>query len=188
MAKGLQLLAWVLVAIIAMMVVGCARHTIYVPLEPPVTQPETSLQQEATLMEEYQEVTRLYEAEKTRALALETKLAEETLTRENVETEAQALKKRVDTLEADLLAKAELEQRYTEAREELLQLSKTVPELQRKLLNEQLARIRHEQTIVTLKIEGAMERRKRMLEAGLGTTEMTSYDSDVKKESDDANL
>lgn len=155
---------WRILPLMAFMVGGCAHFPSPVVLDPPVIESEIRIGREATLLEQFLQVSTLYETEKARAASVENALARETETRERAQADAESLRKRVSALEQNLTALADISAKYDEAQKTLQELGHNARNLQEELLKEKLARIKHEQTIVSLKLESARQRRKQLIE------------------------
>jgi len=142
---------------------GCTQPPVQVLLDPPVIQPEPQVTEDTTLMDRFQELSRLYDSERMKTQALERSLAEETAARESAEAELAAMREKVKALEAKAAAYEDIKTKYDDAQQKLLELTDTVRELRRNLYEEKLARVRNEQTIVSLQIARAKEQRRRVV-------------------------
>ncbi len=144
---------------------GCAQPPLEMEilLNPPVVEPEPQVVQDATLMERFQELSRLFEAEQIKARALEKSLTQESEGRERAETELAVLRKKAQVLEQKASAFEDIKSKYDDAQKHLLDLTDTIRELRRGLYEEKIARVKNEQTIVALRIASAKERRRQVV-------------------------
>jgi len=148
---------------------GCAKPV--VKPEPPrivaiprvVTEPPVA--PEPTLLEKFQEATRLLDAKRLEAETLRRELAKETAARGAAEKALSELDVRVAELELQVESIPLLKTQLEQAQNAGLQLEETVRQLRNDLLEARLAGARSEQTVVAMKIEKAMESRRRALQA-----------------------
>ena len=187
---------WRILPLVAFTIAGCAYLPSPLVLDPPVIESEIRISREATLLEQFQQVSTLYETEKARGTSLENELAVETETRERAQADLESLRKKVGDLERNLAALTDISGKYDEAQKTLQEFGNNVRNLQEGLLKEKLVRIKHEQTIVSLKLEAARQRRKQLIEEGGrapaalsgGLRESASRDSAEEEEEQRANL
>lgn len=139
---------------------GCARHTPTAAMERPIVTAEMPPSQGPTFLERYQEMSRACNLEKARAGALAVELGETRHTLSRAEAELDKLRKDTAVLEMKARELDTLRAQNEQTQKANLDLDRTVRALRRELLEEKLASARHEQTILSLKIERAMERRK----------------------------
>ena len=157
------------------------------PLNRPAMAAEPATPRPPTLLERLREATERYELERIRADELQAQVDSLTETGQRLETEAASLRKTVEDLEQRLTLLGDVQTRYEEAQTTLMELGETVRDLQRQLLQERLARVKNEQTIVSLKLESAREQRQRLIEEGRGST--GTIDKPTREEGPDgANL
>jgi chromosome segregation ATPase len=162
------------VSLAALLFSGCAAlmpAAASVTLDAPVVEPEPRAPTEATSLQRYQELSQQYETEKARSAALGAELAEQKTARQKAETENEALRRQVEVLtekaaELDLLKK-----KFDEAQKAAFEVENTLRDVRRQLLEERLAGVKREETIVALKIERAKDLRKSPVERALQSTE-----------------
>ena len=147
-------------ACVALALCGCARHTPTAAMERPVLSAEMPASQGPTFLERYQEMTRACNLEKARAGALAAELAETRHTLSRAEVELDKLRKDSGVLEMKARELETLRAQNEATQKANLDLDRTVRVLRRELLEEKLTSARHEQTILSLKIERAVERRR----------------------------
>jgi chromosome segregation ATPase len=158
---------------------GCALFTPATPstakLEEPVVQPEPCASIETTSLQRYQELSQQYEAEKTRSAGLAAELAEQKAGRQKAETENESLRRQLEPLTAKAAAQAAeldlLKTKFDEAQKTAFEVENSLREVRRQLLEERLAGVKREETIVALKIERAKELRKSPIERALQPAE-----------------
>lgn len=140
--------------------VGCAHRTSTANMERPVLRAEAPAPEGATFLERYQEINRAYNLEKARAGALAAELGETQHNYDRTQAEYDKLRKEASVLEMKARELDEVRARNEETQKANLELDRQVRTLRRELLEERLASARQEQTILALKIERAMERRR----------------------------
>jgi len=151
--------------------IGCAQPP--APLEaldPPTVEPEPVVIQDPTLLERFQEVSRLWENEAARARKLEGDLEQERARTAQLRGELERAQSECRTLRAKSEALAKLQEEYDAAQKRLLELSDALRQARRDLLQEKLARVKQEQALVSLKIATAQEQRKRLISGVMGQT------------------
>lgn len=139
---------------------GCAHRTSTANMERPVLRAEAPAPESATFLERYQEINRAYNLEKARAGALATELAETQHNLDRTQADYDKLRKEASVFEMKARELEEVRARNEETQKSNLDLDRQVRSLRRELLEERLASARQEQTILALKIERAMERRR----------------------------
>ena len=113
----------------------------------------------------------MYEAEETRSAALAAELAEQKAAREKAETENESLRRQLEPLTAKAAELDLLKTKFDEAQKTAFEVENSLREVRRQLLEERLAGVKREETIVALKIERAKELRKSPVERALQSTE-----------------
>ena len=158
-----------------LLVSGCAAlapdPSPTVQLEAPVVQPEPCAAPETTSLQRYEELSQLYEAEKRRSTALVAELAEQKAARQKAETENESLRGQLAPLTAKAAELVLLKTKFDEAQKASFELENSLRDVRRQLLEERLAGIKREETIVALKIERAKDSRKSPVERALQRTE-----------------
>jgi len=140
-------------------------------LEEPVVQPEPSPAPETTSLERYQELNTQYEAEKKRSAALAADLAEQKAGRQKAETENATLHRQVDALTAKAAELDSLKIKFDETQKAAFEVENSLREAKHQLLEERLAGVKREETIVALKIERAENLRKSAVDRALQPAE-----------------
>ena len=163
---------------------GCVQPAEEIVLDAPIVERNPVVRQEPTLLEKFQEISRLYEAETIQRSALEEKLANAIEACRRAEDGSASLKREVKALEGKADELADVSARYGEAQETLFELGKTVRQLRRELLEERLARIKQEQAVVSLKLETARGRRKKLLQNAANPIEVVAREKTAEKEQD----
>jgi chromosome segregation ATPase len=136
-------------------------------LAEPVVQPEPCSSTETTALQRYQELSLQYEAEKKRSVALAAELDEQKAGRQKAETENESLRHQLESLTAKAAELDVLKTRFDEAQKTAFEVENTLREVKRQLLEERLAGVKREETIVALKIERAEDMRKSPVERAL---------------------
>jgi hypothetical protein len=130
-------------------------------LEAPVVKPECgTLPDEATSLQRYQELNLLCQAEKSRNAVLESDLAQEQAARQKAEAEAENLRMQQQNLSAKVKDFDAMQAKLDEAQKASLAMESMLRDLRRDLLQERLAGVKRDETIVALKIERAKDARK----------------------------
>ncbi len=163
------------VSLTVLLVSGCAE---FAPapantakLEEPVVQPEPLPSTETTSLQRYQELSQGYEAEKTRSAALAAELTEQKAARQKAETENENLRRQVEALTAKAAELDLLKPKFDEAQKSAFEVENTLRDVRRQLLEERLAGVKREETIVALKIERAKDLRKSPVDRALQSPE-----------------
>ncbi len=155
----------------ALLVSGCSAlspgGSSAVALEEPVVQPDPCVATEATTLQRYQEMSQQYEAEKARSAALAGELAAQKDAREKAEQENDGLRRQVEQLSAKAAELDALKKKFDEAQKSAFEVENALRETRRELLEERLAGVKREETIVALKIERAKDLRKSPAERAL---------------------
>lgn len=133
-------------------------------LEAPVVQPDPRMADGPTLLERFEETCRRYEAERTRAAGMAADIEEQRAARLAAEAESARLRAQAARLQQKADELDALAVKYEAVAKSCLELQTAVTDLRRELLNERLISARHEQALLALKIEKAMEHRKDLLE------------------------
>ena len=136
-------------------------------LEEPVVQPEPCVSTETTSLQRYQELSQSYETEKARSAALVAELAEQKTARQKAETENESLRRQVEALTAKAAELDLLKTKFDEVQKTSFEVENTLRDVRRQLLEERLAGVKREETIVALKIERAKDLRKSPVERAL---------------------
>ncbi|MGD1001223.1 MAG: hypothetical protein ABSA67_11060 [Candidatus Brocadiia bacterium] len=136
-------------------------------LEEPVVQPEPCVSTETTSLQRYQELSQSYEAEKTRSAGLAAELAEQKTARQKAETENEGLRHQVESLTAKAAELDLLKTKFDEVQKTGFEVENSLRDVKRQLLEERLAGVKREETIVALKIERAKDLRKSPVERAL---------------------
>ena len=149
----------------ALLTCGCAARPEIggaeaIQLPAPLVQPEPAVSTEVTSLQRYQELSQFCETEKSRNAALETSLAEQKAGRQKAEAENENLRRQVETLNAKARELDAVKAKLDEAQKASLEMENAVRDMRRELLQERLAGVKRDQTIVALKIEKAREARK----------------------------
>jgi hypothetical protein len=153
------------ISLTALLVSGCAALTpapaaATTQLEEPVVQPEQVATSETTSLQRYQELSRLYDAEKNRTTALAAELGEQKAARQKAEAENENLRRQMEPLTAKAVELGLLKTKFDETQKTAFDLENTLREVKRQLLEERLAGVKREEMIVALKIERAKDARK----------------------------
>jgi hypothetical protein len=152
------------ISLTVLLVSGCAALTPgpsnTVKLDAPVVQPEPCAATETTSLQRYEELSQLYEAEKIRSAALVTELAEQKAARQKAETENEGLRRQLEPLTAKAAELGLLKTKFDESQKTAFEMENSLREVRRQLLEERLAGVKREETIVALKIERAKDARK----------------------------
>jgi chromosome segregation ATPase len=150
---------------------GCADPTLppssTARLEEPVVQPEPCSSTETTSLQRYQELNQQYEAEKKRSAALAAELDEQKAGRQKAEAENESLRHQVESLTAKAAELDLLKTKFDEAQKTAFEVENSLRDVRRQLLEERLAGVKREETIVALKIERAEDLRKSPVERAL---------------------
>jgi chromosome segregation ATPase len=159
----------------ALLISGCVTPSPAPPtpvtLEAPVVEPEPCAPIETTSLERYQELSQSYEGEKAHSAALAAELTEQKAARQKAETENEGLHRQVDALTAKAAELELLKTKFDEAQKAAFEVENSLREVRRQLLEERLAGVKREETIVALKIERAKDLRKSPVERVLQSTE-----------------
>jgi hypothetical protein len=159
------------ISLAALLVSGCATPPPPAPqpaaLGAPVVEPEPCASAETTSLQRYQELSQQYEAEKTRSAALAAELAEQKAARQKAETENEGLRRQADILTVKAADLDTLKKKFDEVQKAAFDVENSLREARRQLLEERLAGVKREETIVALKIERAKDLRKPPVERAL---------------------
>jgi predicted nucleic acid-binding Zn-ribbon protein len=154
----------VAVSLAAALISGCARPALApaktVTFEAPVVEPEQCAVPQTTSLQRYQELSQQFEAEKTRSAALVIELGEQKVARQKAETENEALRSQVESLTAKTAELDALKVKFDDVQKTSFETENSLREAKRQLLEERLAGVKREETIVALKIERAKDARK----------------------------
>jgi len=160
---------------------GCAQPPVTLqPLEAPRVEPEPLIAQDPTLLERFQEVSRLWECEAARARQLESDLAQERERSAALRKELDQSQAECQSLQAKAAALAELQTKYDEAQREMSALTDALRDARRELLQEKLARVKQEQALVSLKIAAAQEQRKRLISGAADASDVTAAEGEKR--------
>lgn len=155
-------------ALLPFMLIGCmrARTAPTPPAIVPVPQisAEPKPAPEPTLLENYQHSIRQLDAERSRADQLQTELTKEREIRRAAQEEAAALQTRVADLEKRTVELAELRTKYETSQQTALDMEIEMRKLRDDLLQARLTGTKTEQALLAMKIEKAMENRRRVLQ------------------------
>jgi len=165
----------VLAALLAMAACGCANMNPLRPLPPPPTEQivmpappkietEQDVAQDPTLLEKYTAACKIAEEQKACAEKLGKELAIEKNAAMTAQQQLNTTKRKVVSLQAQNTQLENLGKQYEEAQRQLLELTTTIRDLRRNLLKERLMRVKLEQTVLTLKIDIAKSRRRKLLQ------------------------
>lgn len=143
---------------------GCAQRAPEAAMEKPVIRADAPVPESATFLERYQEINRAYNLEKARAGAMAADLGQTQNALSRLQAEHEKLRKDAAVLEMKARELDEVRARNEETQKANLELDRQVRTLRRELLEERLASARQEQTILSLKIERAMERRRQAVD------------------------
>lgn len=170
------------IAVLACLLAGCAQPSIQPPdvVAVPTVEPETAAASEPTVLERLQETSRQLDAEKRRADALAGQLAEQKAARDKAEAEVDRLRQQVVNLERLAKQLDEMRAKFDAAQKSSLELENVTRDLRRELLEERLAGAKREQTILALKIERAMDRRRQTPDPIAKDTSMEKRDDIAK--------
>ncbi len=173
---------------LSILIAGCSHPQPQKPvaLAQPVIKPDAPVKQGPTLLERFEEVSRLYQTERETREALEAQLADETQKCSELESELKQLRQRVASLQEQAAELEDLRGLHETAQKELLKLTAQLRELRTQLYEESIARVKQEQTIVALRIAQAKARRGEMLKknatpAGAGQPEEKEDDEAVQE-------
>jgi septal ring factor EnvC (AmiA/AmiB activator) len=119
---------------------------------------------EPTLLENYQESIKALEAQRVRCAGLQNDLEKERAERQTAQEENAKLLAKVAGLEQQTADLATLREKYEEAQQSALDLETEARNLRDELLQARLAGTRSEQALLAMKIEKAMEKRRRVLQ------------------------
>ena len=149
------------ISLTVLLLYGCAGSappvTSTAKLDEPVVQPEPCVSTETTSLQRYQELNQSYEAEKTRSAGLTAELAEQKPARQKAETENESLRRQVESLTAKAAELDLLKKKFDEVQKTGFEMENTLRDVKRQLLEERLAGVKREETIVALKIERAKD-------------------------------
>jgi chromosome segregation ATPase len=163
------------ISLTALLAAGCAESTPapenIAQLEAPVVQPEPSVSAETTSLQRYQELSQKYEAEQTRSAALVNELGQQKIARQKAETENESLRSQLESLTAKAAELDVLKVKFDETQKTCFDAENSLREAKRQLIEERLAGVKREETIVALKIERAKDARKQPVERTLQRTE-----------------
>ena len=150
---------------LSILITGCSHPQPQTPvtLAQPVIKPDAPMKQGPTLLERFEEVSRLYQMERESREALEARLEDETRKCGELESELKQLRQRVAALPEEAAELDELRGLHETAQKELLKLTAQVRELRTQLYEESIARVKQEQTIVALRIAQVKARRGEIL-------------------------
>ena len=155
----------------ALLLSGCAERTPapadIATLDEPVVEPEPCASTETTSLQRYQELSQQYEAEKLRSAALAADLAEQKAARQKAETENESMRRQLESLTAKAAELDILKTKFDEAQKAAFEVENSLRDVRRQLLEERLAGVKREETIVALKIERAKDLRKSPVERAL---------------------
>ncbi len=159
------------ISLTVLLLSGCAGFappaTSTAKLNEPVVEPEPCVSTETTSLQRYQELNQSYEAEKTRSIGLAAELAEQKAARQKAETENESLRLQAESLTAKAAELDALKTKFDEVQKTSFELENTLRDVKRQLLEERLAGVKREETIVALKIERAKDLRKSPVERAL---------------------
>jgi hypothetical protein len=163
------------ISLAALLVSGCSAPAPVPPatvtLDAPVVEPEPCASTETTSLQRYQELSQQYEAEKARSAGLAAELAEQKSARQKAETENEGLRRQVETLTVKAAELDLLKTKFDETQKAAFEVENSLREARRQLLEERLAGVKREETIVALKIERAKDLRKSPVERALQPAE-----------------
>ena len=163
------------ICLMALLVAGCAGSTPeaapVAQLEAPVVQPEPCVAAETTSLQRYQELSQKYEAEQARSAALVLELGQQKVARQKAETENESLRSKLGPLTAKAAELDALKVKFDETQKTCFDAENSLREAKRQLIEERLAGVKREETIVALKIERAKDSRKPPAERTLQRTE-----------------
>jgi hypothetical protein len=158
-----------------LLVSGCAQFAPAPPssarLEEPVVQPEPAPSVETTSLQRYQELSQGYEAEKARSAALAAELTEQKAARQKAETENENLRRQLEIVTAKAAELDVLKPKFDEVQKSAFEVENSLRDLRRQLLEERLAGVKREETIVALKIKRDRDLRKSPVERALQSPE-----------------
>jgi len=166
----------VLAALLAAAACGCANTDPLTQLQlapppeqvcmsaPPKIETEQDVAGDPTLLEKYRTACKMAEEQKASAEKLVKELAAEKDAAAAAQRQLDDLKRKTASLEAKNAQLENLANQYAEAQQQLLELANTVRDLRRSLLQERLTRVKLEQTVLTLKIDVAKARRRKLLQ------------------------
>ena len=98
-------------------------------------------------------------------------MAEQKAARQKAETENESLRRQLEPLTAKAAELDLLKTKFDEAQKTAFEVENSLREVRRQLLEERLAGVKREETIVALKIERAKDLRKSPVERALQSTE-----------------
>jgi hypothetical protein len=169
-----------------LLLVGCAGTKV-VPkpaaiIAIPAITAEPGPRAEPTLLERYQETTKALEAERIRNAGLENDLARERAARQAAEGECETLRAQAVENEGKLADLAAVKAKHAELQQTALGLQGEVGQLRDELLEARLTGARNEQALLAMKIEKAMENRRRALQSAQDGTETIAAETEPNNE------
>ena len=162
---------------------GCAQNRMVPNKVTVVAMPEIAADPkptpEPTLLENYQECVKGLDAQRTRCATLENNLATERSERQAAQDECADLRATVDELGEQNAELTDLKEKYEEIQQTALGLETEVRALRDELLQARLAGTRSEQALLAVKIEQAMERRRRVLQSSQEGAELNAPETEL---------